>query len=153
MRSLVIFLLVAVTGVSGSATRATRTVGDLRLDLEVAKPAFRPGEPVAVILRVTNTAGVAVTVTFGGQLYDVIVQQRGALVWQWSHDKGFAQVVRNLELAPGQTRSYHVTWDQRDLQGRPVEPGTYEISGVLMAAQRSGPSRAEVGPVGVTIAR
>jgi len=153
MRAPVIVLLAAAAALGGSAPRASRVVGDLRLDLEVARSVFRPGEPVSVSLRVTNTAPAAVTVTFGGQQYDIIVRQRGALVWQWSHDKGFAQVVRQVELAPGETRSYHVVWDQRDLQGRLVEPGTYEVTGVLMAVQRSGPPRAEVGPVQVTVSR
>ncbi|MDR7417716.1 MAG: BsuPI-related putative proteinase inhibitor [Armatimonadota bacterium] len=147
-----VLVLVAIASVGG-AVRAERTAGDLRLEMSVARGVFQVGEPVHISLRVSNISGTPVTLTSGGQQYDVIVRQRGALVWQWSHDKGFAQVVRSVEMAPGDARTYKASWDQRDLQGRPVEPGTYEVSCVLLAAQRSGPASVEVGPVRITIAR
>jgi hypothetical protein len=154
MMVLLILLLAVVTAAAGGpVVRADRTVGDLRVEMSVAKPTFQVGESVGVSMRMTNVASTPITVTSGGQQYDVIVRQRGALVWQWSHDKGFAQVMRAVEMPPGDARVYQASWDQRDLQGRPVEPGLYEISCVLLAAQRSGPASVEVGPVRVKIAR
>jgi hypothetical protein len=133
-------------------TRAERTVGTLRVDMAIGKAAFQIGEPVAIVMSATNTGTTPLAATTtSAQQYEVIVRQRGALIWQWSHDKAFAQVVRDIEMAPGATLTYQVTWDQRDLQGRHVEPGPYDISCVFLAALRSGPSSVEVGPVRISI--
>jgi hypothetical protein len=118
----------------------------------ISKAAFQTGEPVAIVMAVTNTGAAPLGLTMtSAQQYEVIVRQRGALIWQWSHDKAFAQVVRQIELASGGTLTYQVTWDQRDLQGRRVDPGSYDISCVLLAAPRSGPPTIEVGPVRISI--
>lgn len=148
-----VLVLVALLAGGAAPPRAERVVSDLRVEMAVAKSAFRPGEPVEITMRVTNTTSEALVLTAGGQQYDVVVRRRGALVWQWSHDKAFAQVIRSLPLASQETLTYKATWDQRDLQGRPVEPGTYEISCVLMATPRPGSGNIEVGPVRITIGR
>lgn len=148
-------VLVALAALVGFAAppRAERTVGDLKVEMTVAKAAYRPGDTVAVTLRVTNSAQKPIVVTTPGQQYDVIVRQRGALVWQWSHDKVFTQVVRDQPLAPGETLTFQERWDQRDLQGRPVDAGAYDISCVFLGAQRAGPATIEVGPVRISIGR
>ncbi len=146
-------LLLAMAG-GAAPPRAERTAGDIRVELSTGSAAHAPGAPVQMNLRTTNvTASPAVLTAFSAQEYDFFVRQRGALVWQWSHDKAFAQVVREMTLAPGQTRSYSAAWDQRDLQGRRVEAGTYEVSAVFLGAQRHGPASVEVGPVRIVIER
>lgn len=135
------------------APRASRAVGDLRYEVGLAKTAYERGEAVEVALRVANASGAPVAVSWGGQAYDVVVRQRGGLVWQWSHDKAFAQVMRQVSLPPGDALSYHVSWEQRDLQGRPVDPGVYDITGVFMATSREARGPVEVGPVRITIGR
>jgi hypothetical protein len=148
-------VLVLAALVMGGATtpRAERTAGDLRLEVVVTRATFRPGDAVGITMRITNAGPEPVVLTAGGQQYDFLVRQRGALVWLWSHDKAFAQVVRTLRLASQETLTYQATWDQRDLQGRLVEPGTYEIFGVLMATPRPGSGNIEVGPARITIGR
>jgi hypothetical protein len=153
MTALFVVLILAAAVLGGPAVRADRTVGDLRVEMTVAKATFQPAEPIGIAMRVTNVSAGPIMVTTGGQSYDVFVRQRGALVWQWSHDKAFTQAVRYAEMPPGDARSYQTSWDQRDLQGRPVDPGTYEVSCVVMTGQRSGPSSVEVGPIRITIAR
>lgn len=150
--ALILFLVVAVAA-SVAPPRAARSAGDLRYEVVLGKAAYALGETVAISLRVTNTAGAVVAVTYGGQQYDVVVRQRGGLVWQWSHDKAFAQVMHQASLAPGETRTYQVLWDQRDLQGRQVDPGAYEAWGVFMATSREGAPPVEVGSVRLMIGR
>lgn len=148
-----VVILTALAAVA-AAPSAERTQGDLRVRLSVSKAAFQMGEPVAIRLQVTNVAAApAVLTAYSGQQYDVLVRQRGALIWQWSHDKAFVQVVRESTMAPGEMQTFNWTWDQRDLQGRQVEAGAYEISAVFMAAQRAGARSVEVGPVQITIGR
>jgi len=150
----VLVIVVALLGGAPGGISAERTAGDLKVNLSVGKDAYAPGEPVAIRLRVTNVASAPIAITtYSGQQYDLIVRQRGALIWQWSHDKAFAQVVRETSMPPGETLTFNWTWDQRDLQGRPVEPGAYDISAVFMGAQRSGPRSVEAGPVRITIGR
>lgn len=148
----ILLLLLAVAG-GAAPPQAERTVGDLRLEMTSDRSAYAAGDPVLVTLRVTNTAAIPAEVTTGGQQYDVVVRQRGALIWQWSHDKAFVQVIREMTLAPGQVLTYKASWDQRDLQGRRVEAGTYEIYCVFLGSQRGVPASTEVGPVRVTIGR
>lgn len=138
--------------VSG-ATVAVRAVDDLRFEMSLERAAYAPGEPVRVVLRVASAAGGPVTLKTTGQSYDVLVRQRGALVWQWSHDKAFAQVVRVHTLAPGEALLYEVAWDQRDLQGRRVDTGRYEVSCVFLARFREPYAPVEVGPVRIAIGR
>jgi Intracellular proteinase inhibitor len=151
--TMVVILLIAAAAVGGAGVRADRTAGDLRGEASVAKATFQAREAVGVTMTVTNISGSPVTITSGGQQYDVVVRRRGALVWQWSHDKGFAQVLRSVEMAPGATRTYQASWDQRDLQGRPVEAGPYDIFCTLMASQRNGPPNIEIGPLRVVVGR
>lgn len=143
----------ACAGGAGSVLRSETTAGGLRLELLAGGAAYRPGDAVAVTLRITNVAAGPVAVTFGGQQFDVFVRQRGALIWQWSHDKAFAQVIRTRTLAPSEAISYSVTWDQRDLQGRQVDPGPYDLHGTFLGSQQSGPRSVEAGPVRITIGR
>ncbi len=155
MNEMVAGALVVVVALAGAAAPAAdRAVGDLKLQLTVGKAAYHPGEPVTVSLRVTNGATVPVALTtYSGKQYDLIVQQRGAVIWQWSHDKGFAQVVRESTMAPGESLAFNWTWDQRDLQGRQVESGVYDLSALFFGVQRGGPRSTEVGPVRITIGR
>jgi hypothetical protein len=152
MTALFILVLIAAITAGGAPMRADRTVGDLRFEMDVAKATYQPGEPIGVTMRVTNGSAGSATLTSSGQQYDVLVRQRGALVWQWSHDKGFTQAMRSVEIAAGETRKWQTTWDQRDLQGRPVDAGKYEISCLFLTVPRAGPP-VEVGPVRITIAR
>lgn len=150
MISAFLLLLVALGG--AASPRAERTAGELRVELTTGSVAHAPGAAVQMTLRVTNLATSPVAlIASSAQEYDFFVRQRSALIWQWSHDKAFAQVVREVTLAPGGTRTYSATWDQRDLQGRRVEAGAYEVSAVFLGAQRQGPASVEVGPARITI--
>jgi hypothetical protein len=155
MREIVIagvLILAVAMAVAGSS--ADRTAGDLRLSLTVGRANYRSGETVTVSLRVMNGGPAPVSLSASsGQQYDMIVRQRGGVIWQWSHDKAFVQVVRTITMAPGETLSFSGSWDQRDLQGRQVEPGAYDVSAVFFGAQRGGPRSIEVGPVRITITR
>ncbi|MDR7520086.1 MAG: BsuPI-related putative proteinase inhibitor [Armatimonadota bacterium] len=146
-------VVLAALAAAPLAPRAERRVGDLKLELNTDRAVYRAGDVVVVTLQVTSLAQRPASMTVGGQEFDVTVRQRGALVWQWSHDKAYVQIIRELPLAPGQVLTYRATWDQRDLQGRRVDPGTYEIFGTFFGALRPGGPAGEVGPVRMTIGR
>jgi hypothetical protein len=145
-------LLLIATAVSVGAA-VERTAGDLRLDMTVARASYQIGESVAVSMRVVNATSAPIEITLTGFAYDVLVRQRGALVWQWSHDKAAPQVVMTEQLAPGAALTYGARWDQRDLQGRQVEAGTYEITCLFLGRSRQVTPPVDVGPVRIAISR
>lgn len=87
-----------------------------------------------VTLQARNTGTAPLSLAFSsGQRFDLSVRRpRGEEVWRWSHDKAFIQVVESVTLDPGETMSFQVTWDQKDFQGRLVDPGAYRAVAVFM---------------------
>lgn len=129
-----------------------RTAGQLTLTASVAKRIFASGEPVVIQFAVRNAASGALGVMFtSGQRFDFIVRRsRGDEVWRWSHDKAFIQVVQTTTLRPQETLTFTEIWDQRDFQGRRVDPGTYELIAVFMG-RVDGKGTVALPPLAVTI--
>ncbi len=124
-------LAVAAAAVAGPSARVQRQ--SVELVLSVDKEQYAAGEPVQMELLVRNLGPAAATFQFSdSQRYDFLVSQEdGRLVWRWSHDKLFAQVLGALTLAPGEERAFRERWDQRDEQGRPVPAGRYWVEGLF----------------------
>ncbi len=134
MRSVVatsLVLAVAAAALAGPTARVERQ--GVELVLSVDKEAYALGEPVQMELVVRNPGPGAATFQFSdSQRYDFVVQDdRGAVVWYWSRDKMFAQVLGTLTLIPGEERRFRERWDQRDNEGRAVASGRYWIVGVF----------------------
>lgn len=111
-----------------------RTDGALRLEASLARRVFAIGEPVEVTVTARNVSSAPLGVVFNtGQRLDLIVRRpRGDEVWRWSHDKAFTQAIQTVLLRSQESTVLRVAWDQRDLQGRRVDPGTYEAIVVFM---------------------
>ncbi|MDQ7820019.1 MAG: BsuPI-related putative proteinase inhibitor [Armatimonadota bacterium] len=126
---------------AGGPLVVEQVAGALRVEAALPRPAFAPGEPVEVTIAAVNRGEGPLALTFtSGQRFDLIVRRpRGDAVWQWSHDKAFIQVVQTVTLRPGERLSARLTWDQRDFQGHPVDPGPYEAVAVFLG--RAGPGR------------
>ncbi len=91
---------------------------------------FADAEPVTFEITVTNRTAAMQTLTFtSSQTSDFIVYRDGGNehVWRWSDGKAFLQVVSSIELAPGESFTASVDWDQLDGDGSPVGPGDYEV--------------------------
>jgi hypothetical protein len=84
-------------------------------------------EALTFLIELTNEGSSPVTLQFGStQIYDIEVStSAGATVWNWSHDKAFAQVLCSLDLNPGQSQSYQGQWDFKTNDGSHVPRGTY----------------------------
>jgi uncharacterized protein (DUF58 family) len=129
----VLWLVAAAFATASAPLTVDRQAGRLRLELSISKPVYVVGEPVEARLVARNEGDVPLRVQFGSaQRFDLIVRRRGALVWRWSHDKAFAQVVREVTLRPGESLAFSAPWGQVDLQGRRAEPGEYEIVGAFL---------------------
>ena len=77
--------------------------------------------------------GVSSIFAFDGELH--VWGWRGTSgrreVWRHSAGRMFAQVITDLTLAPGESRSFTATWNQTDAKGKPVPPGRYEAVGLV----------------------
>ncbi|MGH2348599.1 MAG: BsuPI-related putative proteinase inhibitor [bacterium] len=150
-------ILVGVMAATSAATPAPTSVerveGGLRVQATVSGRAFAVGIPIPVVLAVRNTGSAAVAITFmNGQRYDLLARRpRGDEVWRWSHDRAFIQAVQTMRLGPGEEEAYRITWDQRDFQGRQVDPGSYELVAIFMGqvGARQGPLT--LPPLSITI--
>jgi hypothetical protein len=68
-------------------------------------------DSVRLVLQVTNAGTAPVPLTFNsGQSADFTVSDGGRELWRWSGDMMFTQAIRNVSLAPGETRSFDATW-------------------------------------------
>lgn len=122
--------------------------GKLRFELSLTKPAYVAGEPVEATLTLRHEGENPARVQFtSGQRFDVLVRRGGALVWRWSDDKAFVQVIQDVTLRSGETLTFKATWDQQDLQGRRAAPGEYEIVGVFLGRAGDAPSGITTPPL------
>ena len=104
------------------------TADSLQVTLETDKPAYRAGEPVELILRLTNRSAGAKTLEFSSsQRYDFKIEDSGggASVWTWSADRMFAQMMGTERLGPGESREY------RERFSGQLAPETYQATGTI----------------------
>jgi hypothetical protein len=134
------------TVVSGTATPAP-TPGQsqgLALTLTSKATSYGPGEKPTFTLAARNTGTAPVSLSFSsGQRYDLVVgDATGRELWRWSDGRAFAQVMATQVLAPGQSLSFDVQWDQKGEDGAQVAPGSFKARAWLTA--RGVPQQAQV---------
>jgi hypothetical protein len=92
------------------------------------------GTAVPIKLVVSNTGGTKVQVLQAAPppAYDLIITRKdGRVIWRrLPPDAVLATAGLLYSLTPSQSYDLEtISWDQRDLHGRQVEPGRYEIKG------------------------
>jgi hypothetical protein len=102
---------------------------------------FGIGEPITLVVTLRNRGDTPRTLTLPtSQTHDCIVQAGGEKgkeeAWRWSRGRVFAQVITELTLAPGESRRFPVTWDQRGADGSLLPPGKYRVVGVVPGGER-----------------
>jgi hypothetical protein len=86
------------------------------------------------VLNVFNTSDKLLPFDFtSGQTYDfaVIDTLTGQEVWRWSRRMFFTQVLRKEAIRPNKNWTFEVTWNDRDNDLNPVEPGKYAVVGIV----------------------
>jgi hypothetical protein len=143
--ALAILLAVLVAGCMAARPGGAPVVGSpergpLRLLLRADRQVYGRGEPVTFTLTVSNPGPAPVSVTApSSQLHDFALSRDGAEVWRWSEGKAFLTMITEWTLPPGGMREFTVRWDQRNRDGRPVEPGTYVAEARLVGGDKLGP--------------
>lgn len=112
-----------------------KVIKGLKVKLVVPKKNYSLGQAVPLILTVKNISGRKKTFTFSSaQNYDFLVRSAGGkLIWQWSKDKFFAQVLQDVTLEPKEGLRFEEEWSQKDQSGNLVKKGRYRIMGTLKA--------------------
>jgi hypothetical protein len=90
---------------------------------------------VRFVLTVTNRSDERVSLTFPNSgTADFAVLDGAREVWRWSNGRAFAQVLRTVELAPGEQVAFEGEWSD------PVS-GAYEAVGELRPTRRDCTAR------------
>lgn len=98
------------------------------------------GEPIALLMSITNTSGFPQTLDFGAdtkvdfvvqQQLDVFFEKIPVEVWRYSKDKGALGKQRKMTIMPNEERIFSVFWDQTDNKGQKVGQGRYIITGEI----------------------
>lgn len=103
------------------------TADMLQLTIESDKPTYRRGEPIELILKLTNRTSRDTALQFSsGQRYDFqIADSTGKTMWTWSADRSFMQVLGSERLTAGETREH-----REQFTGQ-LPPGKYAATGSI----------------------
>lgn len=82
-----------------------------------------------VYLTLLNHSDETVTLDFrSGQTFDIYLHDDdGQLVSKWSHGKMFTQALHSMEIKPGQVERFGDVLPLVDLEGKPLDIGSYQI--------------------------
>ncbi len=114
---------------------------------------------MSITLVVSNAGSTKADVlqSYPGPDYDVtIAQEDGRIVWRRVPPDDILPTAGALyTLGPGESRDLEtISWDQRDLHGRQVEPGRYMIQGLFYGGiDRSGDYETPSDTVSLVIER
>jgi uncharacterized protein (DUF58 family) len=104
-------------------------------------PAAHAGEPVPVVLRLTNRTERPLTLVLQGRplAFDVTVTgPDGAIVWRRLEGAVVPSILAVRTLAPAESLTFEAVWDGRGRGGSPAPPGRYLVTGTLLTDTPEG---------------
>ena len=115
-------------------TTAKLSAQGLRLSLEASRTRLIAGETLTLTLNVANPSSYPIELVASGQVFDFFAVPAASWVsepqrtiqlplpvWNWAHERFFAQVISRQSIAPGESLRYEVPWDGRDNSGELLE--------------------------------
>jgi Intracellular proteinase inhibitor len=139
----------AAAAADGGVAVADAGPDSLRLEL-VAPARVRAGEAVPIRLRARNVTEKPLDLYLRGRspTLDVIVARpSGDVVWRRLEGEIIPAIVHLRPLAPGEQLEIAASWNQRTNAGRPVDPGEYVVTGLLLV--EGEPLRAPSRPLSI----
>lgn len=125
------------------------TVAPEDVEPDLGVEALREGDLHRFVLTVRNPSQRLMPFDFStSQNFDFIVvdPSHGQEIWRWSRRRFFSEVLRSEAIRPGREWTFEGEWNHRDSAMEEVEPGVYEVFGILTAQDpiESEPIRFEV---------
>ncbi|MFH1219669.1 MAG: BsuPI-related putative proteinase inhibitor [Candidatus Eisenbacteria bacterium] len=113
----------------GSAVAAE----SLALSVRLNAGSYAIGEKVMVRLVVSNTTARPLSLVFPtAQTADFVVRKGRDIIWRWSDEMMFAQVLSGAAIAPHDSVIYGAQWNQKLADGTNAALGAYTIQGILV---------------------
>ena len=104
-------------------------------------PSVQAGEPVPVVLRLTNRTERPLTLVLQGRplAFDVTVTgPDGAIVWRRLEGMVVQSILAVRTLAPAESLTFEARWNGRQRDGSPAPPGRYLVAGKLLTDTSEG---------------
>ena len=125
--------------------------GDMIQGVKAEQQSYALGEPVKFVFVVRNRGTAPITYTFpSSKLFDIWVKLGDTEVYRWSKGRMFLTVITTFKLDPGETREFTAQWNQKDMSGKDVGPGVYEIHAQIQPSRNKPPETKAKVKVGVT---
>ena len=105
------------------------TVGSLTIQVGTAREVYESGEPVAMILIMSASEPTPLYYRTSQRFDFAVADADGQVLWRWSADRAFLQVLGQGTIEPGTQFVFRETWGQRDSAGSRVPPGIYTVTG------------------------
>ena len=116
-------------GRDDNLTTTTRQSQSLQISLTTRSIA-RLGDTVPITFTITNVSAGTTTVMLGGAPEAISQAKQGNVeIWNWATGKAFPAVLPYPQsIAPDETRTYDLSWDQKNNAGDQVLRGSYTIN-------------------------
>ncbi|HVF11026.1 MAG TPA: BsuPI-related putative proteinase inhibitor [Abditibacteriaceae bacterium] len=114
------------------------TMTSIAVTVTTDKTNYRAEEIVRFTITAHNKGKTEQSLIFSsGQSFDIRIRENrkdeSPVVWNWSHGKMFTMALRGMKIAPGATKTYEATWDQKDNEGAIVPRSNYRVEARLTA--------------------
>ena len=117
-------------GSEGPHRSEPRLLNGLQLRARTDRAAYRLGQPVEITLEITNVGESPAYWEVACDWYDPRIMKDGRLIANaliWRTTDGCNAAVFRREILPGETYELTETWDQKDNNGIPAAPGSYDV--------------------------
>jgi len=113
----------------------------IEFTLKTERPVFRQGEDVNIQLLVKNITKEPLKLEFSSTNYcefsikrekNFVFFRHSFLIWKSSFNQQYEKKENTIVLKPEETKTFKTTWRQVDASNRPVQPGKYSISAMLL---------------------
>ena len=117
----VFVIALAVAALRFLPARAPATPQLLRISAQTDANAYRPGQPVTIAMTMSNTTATPLNLEHFPPIVSVMRGDNKAPAFT------FAAGSRTQTLAPQQSVTFNLTWDQRDQRGQALPSGVYYL--------------------------
>lgn len=137
---LLIVALLFGCGNGNSNASGLRTYGALQFKLTTSKPIYRPSEQVPLSFSITNTGKSNISFS-SVQIYEITVKNANQVIWFFP--QGGIPEETTVVFMPGMSKSFNVTWNQKDLSNNNIFPGQYIVYASLATGNLDGTAFSE----------